>query len=215
MTLSLKDPSHVPPGGLFSYMPPEFSASDKPLTASSYPSLLTKIRKYRAANGIAITGTFESEVQDNICKLLVAAGHPGECVDANHAFIPHDRRVAFSLSDAIQGTLTIGAFVLSGDRPVSQEVADLRAEICAGCEFNVEHGESCTNCFATLNKIEGVVTQLLGRCSTPSDAALKSCWHCGCFNKAQVWLPLKALQRFFPEEKNSQLPDYCWKKVKS
>lgn len=211
MILSLKDINHVPPGGLFVYLQKDTSVR---LTASSFQHLLEKVKKHRLANNIPITGTFIQEVQHGVCEQLSAAGHPGECVDAEHPFVPHDRRIAFGLSDAITGTLTIGAFALLGESVVSQPVADARASICSTCEFNVDHGDSCKDCHNALNRIEGIVTQLLGRRSTPSDPSLRSCWHCGCFNKAQVWLPLASLQRFFSEEKNSQLPDHCWKKVK-
>ena len=36
---------------------------------------------------------------------------------------------------------------------------------------------------------------------TPYDSSLKSCKHCGCFNAAQIWIPIDALQSTVKDER--------------
>jgi hypothetical protein len=57
-----------------------------------------------------------------------------------------------------------------------------------------------------------LVRRLAGTNATEHDSQLESCRHCGCFNKAQVWFPLKILQKYQREAVRRALPSHCWKK---
>ena len=91
---------------------------------------------------------------------------------------------------------------------VSQDEADRRAAICAGCELNqtafLPGCPGCTNMAAEVFKF-------IGGKKTASDAALKSCGHCGCQNSIIVWAPLDALVK--NEAELPPVPARCWKRM--
>ena len=91
---------------------------------------------------------------------------------------------------------------------VSQDEADRRAAICAGCELNqtafLPGCPGCTNMAAEVFKF-------IGGKKTASDAALKSCGHCGCQNSIIVWAPLDALVK--NETELPPVPARCWKRM--
>jgi hypothetical protein len=91
---------------------------------------------------------------------------------------------------------------------VSQDEADRRAAICAGCELNqsafLPGCPGCTNMAAEVFKF-------IGGKKTASDAALKSCGHCGCQNSVIVWAPLDVLVS--NETELPPVPAWCWKRL--
>ena len=91
---------------------------------------------------------------------------------------------------------------------VSQDEADRRAAICAGCELNqtafLPGCPGCTNMAAEVFKF-------IGGKKTASDVALKSCGHCGCQNSVIVWAPLDALVK--NETELPPVPARCWKRM--
>ncbi len=91
---------------------------------------------------------------------------------------------------------------------VSQDEADRRAAICAGCELNqsafLPGCPGCTNMAAEVFKF-------IGGKKTASDAALKSCGHCGCQNSVIVWAPLDVLVK--NETELPEPPSHCWKRM--
>jgi len=91
---------------------------------------------------------------------------------------------------------------------VSQDEADRRAAICAGCELNqsvfLPGCPGCTN-------IAAEVFKFIGGKKTASDAALKSCGHCGCQNSVIVWAPLDVLVK--NETELPEPPSHCWKRM--
>ena len=91
---------------------------------------------------------------------------------------------------------------------VSQDEADRRAAICAGCELNqsafLPGCPGCTNMAAEVFKF-------IGGKKTASDAALKSCGHCGCQTSVIIWAGLGVLIN--NEKHLPPVPTWCWKRI--
>jgi hypothetical protein len=89
---------------------------------------------------------------------------------------------------------------------VSQEEADRRAEICAGCALNQRaYLPGCGGC----SDLGARIFKFIGDKKTKQDASLQSCGHCGCQNSVIVWAPLEAL--LSNETQLPPPPNWCWK----
>jgi hypothetical protein len=88
---------------------------------------------------------------------------------------------------------------------VSQEEAERRASICAGCPQNVP-ASGCAGCTSIISLIASIV----GRRKTSKDDGLLNCGICGCANQAQVHVPLDVLAKGITSD--MAFPDNCWKK---
>ena len=188
--------SVVPPGG-YSYTQPE---TGQVLQSDSLHQLVNRVVAHRKANNLPVPFNIEDIVEEALCK------ERGElCADDSPAPVKRTRPVALDLAVRLTRTLVAAG----GKRVESQAEADQRAAICSTCYDNVEP-KGCSGCKSGL--VRKAVEFIVGARKTAYDNLLKSCQHCGCFNAAQVWLPLDALQKTMSDAENEALPDHCWKR---
>lgn len=90
---------------------------------------------------------------------------------------------------------------------ITQEVAEARGAICAGCPKN-STVSGCSKCK------EGVIGQLInklvGANKTSRDAELKFCEVCHCTVSAKIWTKHEAIWKHMPEGQKKALPETCW-----
>jgi len=190
----LIETSVVPPNG-YSYEQEETGVK---LTADSLGQLVGRVSEHRNANNLPVPFNIAGIVEAQICT-----ARPELCV----GYIPKPPPPQkLTLSLALRFTRTLAA---AGGERADQAEADERAAICSTCEDNVEP-VGCTGCSSGI--IKKAVEFIVGGKKTPHDSSLKSCKHCGCFNAAQVWMPLAALQEAVTDTENTALPDHCWKR---
>ena len=186
------------PGG-FRYTQPE---SGMTLMANSFDALISKVSAHRRANNYPIGAEFEQQLMDHLCEKS-----PSACNDVPARQVIDRRRL--TIWDALKFTGIMVADLLQGRPRESKEEATRRGSICAQCADNVQP-EGCRAC--TDKKVQALVEKLAGAESTPYHGQLKSCKHCGCLNRAQIWFPLDILKSFMNNEQVEALPDHCWKK---
>ena len=155
--------------------------------------------------------TFDNELAvfgDCSCKALSESLRDEACAkmsDAAPEVLRQKRLIAWR--DIKSFFLKVASWWKAGEC-VSQDEADRRAAICAGCELNqtafLPGCPGCTNMAAEVFKF-------IGGKKTASDAALKSCGHCGCQNSVIVWAPLDALVK--NETELPPVPARCWKRM--
>ena len=184
----------VPPGGL-SYTQKE---TGQVIEASNIRQLVDNVIAHRRANTLPVPFNINDEVESQVCE-----SRPELCRDFSPKVVNH-RPVTLQMVLRITRTM-----IKAGFKRVSQKTADERATTCSDCEDNIIP-QGCTGCNSSA--IKKAVVFLVGDNKTPHDSQLNSCKHCGCFNAAQVWIPLKALQATITENENESLPEHCWKK---
>ena len=155
--------------------------------------------------------TFDNELAvfgDCSCKALSESLRDEACAkmsDAAPEVLRQKRLIAWR--DIKSFFLKVASWWKAGEC-VSQDEADRRAAICAGCELNqtafLPGCPGCTNMAAEVFKF-------IGGKKTASDAALKSCGHCGCQNSVIVWAPLDVLVK--NETELPPVPARCWKRM--
>ena len=91
------------------------------------------------------------------------------------------------------------SLVQAGMKPVNQEKANERAEICVRCQYN-KKTESCSACIVAARALTKV---LLGKLSTVYDQRLKQCGVCGCELKAKIHYPPNQYDEY-------DYPEHCW-----
>ena len=188
--------SVVPPNG-YSYEQEETGVK---LTADNFGQLVTRVADHRRANNLPVPFNISEIVEAQVCKQ-----RPELC----KGYVPKpppNQRLTMNLAVRLTKTLVAAG----GKRVEDQAEADQRAAICAMCEDNIEP-DGCTGCGSSI--IKKTIEFIVGARKTSYDSSLKSCKHCGCFNAAQVWLPLNALQKTITDSENEALPDHCWKRT--
>jgi hypothetical protein len=93
---------------------------------------------------------------------------------------------------------------------VPQEEAEKRAEICAGCEFNMNIAGSCGACADRLAR----ALTIIGSRRTRLDDKLGACALCSCALRVAVHIPLEAQHAGLSQElkEDFRRVDYCWKR---
>lgn len=196
---SLPNRFTAPPGG-WRYRVPE---TGQIFSASNEQELLGQLRAHYGAAGYPMPANLVELIDQNIC-----AQHPDYCVGSGPA--PKASGLAHTFTTVLQGTRTIGAWLLGGRELVSQDVADRRASICSMCVQNDEP-QGCTSCNSKVMK--EAVEKLVGKRSTALHDRLLSCRICGCNLRAKVWFPLRILLDHMPAEQQERLPETCWLKT--
>ena len=191
----LQETSIVPTGG-YSYTQKE---TDYTINSNNFAQLVARVIDHRKANNLPVPFNVQDEVEAAVCK-----ERPELCKDEKPA-PPAGKPLTLDLALRLTRTL-----VAAGGKRVGQAEAEQRAAVCLMCEDNVEP-QGCSGC--SKGVIKKAVDFIVGGKQTPHDSSLKSCKHCGCFNAAQIWIPLDALRKTISDEENAALPAHCWKKI--
>jgi hypothetical protein len=171
------------------------------VTGPHWDTLLANVAKHLEANSLPTDPHLERRIEEYMCK---------EIPDGCDSISTRDAKPKkMTVGDVLRFTAMIGADMLNGRERVDKEVANNRARICVGCPDNIDPA-GCSTC--NRGRMEKLIEKLTGAIATKHDARLKSCRHCGCINKAQVWFPLDILQKFTQADVNAALPSNCWKK---
>lgn len=109
------------------------------------------------------------------------------------------------------GAATLSDWLGSGGKPVPQELANGRAETCAGCPKNMP-GDWTS--FFTLPAADLIRRQLAKRTelsvSTPLDDRINVCSACYCPLKLKVHCPIEHIQARMPDAVKNELAPDCW-----
>lgn len=189
----------VPPGG-WRYRVPETGFV---IQAWSWAALVPKVVAHYQANATKPPPDLEDLVVKYACHTYAKCDEDGI---PNR--IARDVLKSLHVGDVIRFTQTVFDALKRGEK-ISQDEANRRASICAGCQFN-QQPDGCTGCNSSAVKAVVATISQAGR--TPHDAQLKSCRFCGCFIQSLIWYPLATLQKFTDDTENQELPNHCWKK---
>lgn len=174
------------------------------ITGGDFPELVYRVGEFRIINNIPL-GDPEAEVNDWLCRNTGAKCSPAKPA-AGFAKPPSGAAIVRFLA-------AMAKWFVSGDS-VSQEEAERRAEICAGCRFNLPPADfSCFGCFGLFARIAAII----GERKTRMNESLRFCGHCGCSLPVVVFTPIALLDR---THANSDFPtdigqgeQPCWRKV--
>lgn len=197
----LLEQNTVPPDG-FRYLQPETRTTVK---GGDYFDLFAKVKAHRLANNIPLGPNWQAEVEDQLCQMLP----PGFCKEQQ----PDPSRTVINVTtrmnwaDVEHATSVFVGWAVAGAPTVDQAEADRRANICAGCYFNVGGDFGCRTCGGVVNMIKRAV----GARRTAAGAFLKTCAVCKCFNAVQVWFPVEQLARGTTPQQMTMFPHFCWK----
>ncbi len=189
-------PTSVVPTGGYSYTQQE---TNHTLNASSFDMLVSRVVEHRKANNLPVPFNIE-----DIVEMYPFEQRPDLFDEQTPK--PAQTSQPLTLGLAVRLTKTL---IAAGSKRVDQAEADRRAEICAACDDNLEPS-GCTGCSRGLMK--KAIEFIAKGNKTAYDSSLKSCKHCGCFNAAQIWIPLDALQSTIKDNENEALPSHGWKK---
>jgi len=189
-------PTSVTPPNGYTYTQEETGHT---MSADSFHQLVGRVVEHRRANNLPVPFNIDDIVEQQLCE-----ERPELCKE--HRPKPATSVSFLTMELAVRFTKTL---YTAGAERVDQSVADERAAICVGCEDNIEP-EGCNGC--RRGWIKKAIEFIAGTGKTALDERLKACRHCGCFNSAQIWMPLDALQKMISEKENAGLPDHCWKK---
>ncbi len=185
--LRFLDKTITPPNNGFPYRQPETGFLFKQI---AFSDLLTEVRDHRKGNNLPIGPNFEGEVEDGSCRLLLEAFPEYQgCVTENgsRAYAPGRK---WNLADVRSFLHTIQGLATSGDKFVSQEEAERRAEICARCPMNRDIPE-CWTC----GGVTALIRTIKGDRNTSRDNDLKVCNSCGCDIKTKVFINKDLMKR--------------------
>lgn len=201
MKLRLVSHNRMPYGGMYEINRPDLGIVSR---GTTWGMFFDNACNYRRANSIPIGLAFDDECEQVLCE-----SYPAEC-EGFDPDLPRPRRLGFA--DVVRGTKVMLAHKLAGSPLVDEGEARRRAAICRNCTFNVDFSGGCTKCA----ELRNLVVSVLGTKSTPYDNELKSCFFCGCFTKAAVWLPLEIQCLGVNSKMREQFShlNHCWKQCK-
>lgn len=193
--LKLKDSKTVPQGyWRFPRDPSSPRRDDAAMVwGGDLGDLVAKVAEYRIINDLPLGTDVRAEVEDWLCRSTNA-----ECVPI--------RPRGFASNLLARGE-DLARFVNAmtawwkTDEVVPQEEAERRAELCAGCRFNVELLDvTCAGCYGLAGRIAGII----GNVKTRMENNLKYCGCCSCALHVVVYAPLDILDR---SHSNSDMPE--------
>ena len=162
-----------------------------------YNEVVQDYLKHRKANGLPIPENYEQEIQNQLCSVLP----PGFCTDGAALGNP----ITLTIGDVRDAMKIFAKWALRGFKPVPQEEANRRADICSRC-YRRSSVPGCAACARLYALLEGIFAKL----TTPFDAQLDICGVCKCVGKAQVHVPLDILDEKDSPEKQAAYPEHCW-----
>lgn len=173
--LKIRDKSTTPPG-YWTFREEDGTV----IRGGDFGNLVNEVMKYRIAKGLP-TANLSEEVEDGICRQKDMQCRPADPAPADGV-----RRI--TVADVWRFLETVKEWLKEG-RFEEQDEAERRAEICAGCRFNVQVDASCWGCTG----IFALVHAVIGDRKTKMDESLHHCAVCSCANKVQVFVPLPVL----------------------
>ena len=162
-----------------------------------YTDWIQEAVNHLRANGKEVPLDLAEQMEEQLCQGL----EPGWCMFDD----PNRPRPNLSLgwSDVVGALETFGKWIKGGMQFVSDDEADRRALICSRCFMNTQIS-GCSGC-------QKMIKEVMGKCSTRYDYALKACGVCKCVLRAKVHFPIKSLDT--QDEKLQQMyPSHCWLK---
>jgi hypothetical protein len=189
----LKDRSQAPPD-FFKYVHPETGHKTE---ARDYYTWVERAKEHVKANNLPYDPELPLKMEDQLCSTIPPDLWEYE-KEGDLSWV--DTRI--NVKDVVDFTKVLIAQATSGNRFVSQEEANRRAKICAGCYLNVRVG-GCGAC--------GQLLDLVIDRTTEYDGLLQNCAVCHCFNRAQVHFPLEVLEVNDTDWKQSHYTSFCWK----
>jgi hypothetical protein len=183
--------SNTPRGG-WRFVDP---VSGVPVSHPHHMAFLQKVSESRRSNGIPLTGNWEAEVLDEVCRQNPSI----DCIDTD---VPE---IHMTADDVHRFLATVGEF--KGSELVSEEEHRRRADICLRCP---KMGDvNCKWCGWAAAKI----TELLAGRPIHRVAELhkKGCKACGCNLDTKTYYPLDVLRAV--DQKLGKEPEYweeCW-----
>lgn len=114
------------------------------------------------------------------------------------------------LSRYADGAMILRDWVGANSLPVSNQIAQERADICLKCPSNAE-GMKLTEAIAAEIKRQVEFKNHL-ELRVDGEKSLHSCDVCQCVNRLQIWLPDHILTRHYTKADAIRYPDFCWKR---
>ena len=185
----------IPPGGCTCVCP----GTNITVSAGSVPELIHACGDVYIEQFGSTPINFAQLVENAVCERSPGWKYCEPCVK-NRSFV--------TFGGVLRFIKAMMKFVASGGKLVSQETADRRAAICAGCPYNVDTPDGCFSCHG----IQGFVNLIKGDKSTASEQQLKTCGICSCFLSVLVWMPVETVNS---QDVLNASPDHCWKKTET
>jgi hypothetical protein len=190
-----------------SVAPPEFFSYTHQETghttvANDYITWVQRAKEHRSANNLSIPDDFEFLMQDQLCGKI-----PPELCEYG-VNDPQWVNVRLTWADVMSASKIYLEWRRQGKPFVSQEEAERRAKICAGCYLNVR----VAGCGGLCREVAQLVTDSKGERKTEYDSKLLNCAVCKCSNAAQIHFPLTLLELSDTDARQQQYPSsFCWK----
>lgn len=227
MANRLKSRSEYPPGG-FQFLQPQTGWQATP---GSFLTVVQQVINHRRANP-GITKQYnlstdisevEIEVEEFNAARCIAHGWTTFVADAPAppSFrIPHQPRrplgaAVAGVSKAKAGVALMIDWLGQGLKPIEQNEAQARADICLQCPENQDGG--------FFQKIDAVAAQQVKKLveikndlklSVKGEENLKSCLKCDCWNPLSVFAPMDMVLKHISPEVLKTVPTKCWKVTK-
>jgi hypothetical protein len=157
-------------------------------------SLVDDVRAHLKGNGLPVDPNLSLSMQTWWCRE----------VSAENCSQPPTPGLRDAAAMAERFLRTVKSFVFSGAKKVSQEEAERRASICAGCPRN-NAVNFCTSCFLR-NLVASAVAMVSGW-KTSKDDKLKGCSVCFCDLKLKVHIPVEHMDH---KDLKTEWWSGCW-----
>lgn len=196
--LQIKQRDTTPPRGW------DYQVEGGPLIeGGDFGELVLRVLDYNVKHGLP-TDNLAAIVEDEICRRKgIKCAPPRPAPDGSTRTI--------GVADVWRFLFTMKTWMKNGTI-VDQDEAERRAEICAGCRFQV----TPTGCFGC-SGILGTLFAIIGDRKTRMDHALQSCGICGCENRVSCWAPMHVLTQASPNLEYPADTDGngtpCWKRI--
>ena len=207
MPLTLPNLTNCPPGG-WEYKIPE---TGKSVSGSNLNELLARIQSQYAGAGYQVPADIEMKIEAYMCGLERMQGY---CEDRVHSIFEKVEKslirsgsLAHTFHAAVQCLRTLISHIGGTGEKITQEKAESRAGVCAGCSKNQDVA-GCKNCSKGI--IGQLVQRVIGARKTSHDGQLKFCEVCHCYAAAKVWVKHEAIWKHMPESQKKALPEECW-----
>lgn len=215
---------HTFPSGGWAFRQPQTGWTAPTPLASTFGQTVAQIIKHRKGNP-AITAKFQLatdpkkvawELETFTRKRLGIPedapvpfpGSPSQLPSGSAAAAGDRHSAVWGIKRAAAGTAVVIDWLMSGGKPVVQELANKRAAICAACPKNVPGAWYTTAPAEIIRATLSARSDL--KLETPDDVKLKSCDVCRCLNRLKIWCPLEYIVAHTKPDVLAEFPPNCW-----